>query len=196
MVSPSIFTFADLQHELDPFPHCFGTDTIIAGIDAIAHDWLTKTNAWHITHEDFYDQYEFSLLDNDIPTALSGLTSAATIASLQSTFTKIFNISHIEVVGITAHKLIHGQRIAIHNDFVEDEETHRFVLHLNHRWNEQNGGFLMLFNSANADDVSKVILPRNNTGFGFEISRKSHHAVSQIHNLDRYSIVYSFKAIR
>jgi Rps23 Pro-64 3,4-dihydroxylase Tpa1-like proline 4-hydroxylase len=92
-----------------------------------------------------------------------------------------------------AHKLVNGQKIAIHNDFNNGDETHRLVIHINPHWKEENGGFLMLFSSSNAEDLSKIINPINNTAFGFEISSSSHHAVSKIYDYIRYTIVYTFK---
>jgi hypothetical protein len=106
----------------------------------------------------------------------------------------MFRLTSFELVGITAHKLVDGQRIAIHNDFIEGEETHRFIIHLNPSWTEANGGFFMLFESDKVEGLSKIILPINNSAIGFEISQKSQHAVSEIHGIARYSIVYTFKA--
>ena len=62
------------------------------------------------------------------------------------------------------------------------DETHRLVAHINPTWTDANGGYLMLFNSSNSEDVSKVIRPLNNSGFGFAISKDSHHAISKIHS--------------
>ena len=106
---------------------------------------------------------------------------------------RAFNEDHLEIVGVVAHKLVAGQHIGIHNDFIGAEETHRLVLQFNPHWIEENGGYLILFNSGKVEDVSKIILPLTNTAFGFEISEASYHAVSKIMGPPRYSIVYTFR---
>jgi Rps23 Pro-64 3,4-dihydroxylase Tpa1-like proline 4-hydroxylase len=105
-----------------------------------------------------------------------------------------FQVNILELVSVTAHKHVKNQSIGIHNDYIDNEETHRLVIQINSEWNEAKGGFIMLFNSSNAEDVAKVIRPINNSALGFEISQKSNHAVSKIHDFTRYSIVYTFKA--
>jgi Rps23 Pro-64 3,4-dihydroxylase Tpa1-like proline 4-hydroxylase len=99
------------------------------------------------------------------------------------------------LVDVVAHKLVNSQHIGVHNDYINGDETHRLVLHFNPDWKEEHGGYLLLFNSSSADDMSKVVSPLNNSAFGFEISKRSHHAVSKIYNFIRYTIVYTFKNI-
>ena len=94
---------------------------------------------------------------------------------------------------MVAHKLVNSQHIGVHNDYINGDETHRLVLHFNPDWKEENGGYLLLFNSSNANDISQVVSPLNNSAFGFEISKRSHHAVSKIYDFIRYTIVYTFK---
>jgi Rps23 Pro-64 3,4-dihydroxylase Tpa1-like proline 4-hydroxylase len=183
-----------LEAEAAPFPYCYDTQVLLGGMDLLVYEWLSQTDLWRITHADFYDQYEFSLWDVALPQALQALQSQATVAAITAKFREVFHLSDIQLVGITAHKLVDGQRIAIHNDYIEGEETHRLVIHFNPNWSEENGGLFMIFASPQVEDLSKVILPIHNSAIGFEISRRSHHAVSTIHGLTRYSIVYTFKA--
>lgn len=176
-----------------PFSH-FWSPTIFKKEAAfLIFDWFEKYAKWDLVETEFYEQYEFSLLNIQLPLNLKFLISDEIISRILLMFQNAFKISNFELVGVMAHKLVNGQRIGIHNDFINGEETHRLVIHLNPGWNEEKGGYLMLFNSSKADDISKVISPLNNFGFGFEISNNSHHAVSKIYNFSRYTIVYTFK---
>lgn len=193
MSSHSCIDLSTLSFQSSPFPHCYGKDVLVKGIEYIAFQWLSDTSQWSFTKADFYEQHEFSLLGIDLPDGLATLISSETIASIQQKLTQVFKLTLLELVGVTAHKLVDGQRIAIHNDYIEGEETHRLVIHFNPQWTDLHGGYFMLFHSPKVEDVAKVIRPLHNSAIAFEISRKSHHAVSQIHGLDRYSIVYTFK---
>ena len=99
----------------------------------------------------------------------------------------------LDLVEVTAHKLVPGQTIRIHNDFIAGEESHRLLVHFN-RWSDVQGGILMLFGSSQPDDIKRALKPIHNSSFAFEISHQSFHAVSTIAEGERFTIVYSFKA--
>ncbi|GLI97048.1 hypothetical protein Sbs19_08660 [Sphingobium sp. BS19] len=96
---------------------------------------------------------------------------------------------------VTAHKLLPGQTIRIHNDHLDDGETHRILVQLNRGWSDKQGGLLMLFGSATATDVRRIVRPLHGSSFAFEISPRSFHAVSTIASGERYTLVYSFKDV-
>src|SRR5207253_6115089 len=79
-------------------------------------DWLGTYLPWKLVETDFYEQYEFSLFDVDLPLDLSFLKETSFLNSLRSEIKGLFNASLGSRVDITAHKLIPGQRIRIHND--------------------------------------------------------------------------------
>jgi hypothetical protein len=54
------------------------------------------------------------------------------------------------------------------------------------------GGFLLFFNRADPADVHRIFLPIHNSLVGFAISPDSNHAVSTIHDGERFTLVYSF----
>lgn len=93
---------------------------------------------------------------------------------------------------IIAHKLIDNQTIRIHNDYLENEDSdsHRLLIQLNPNWQEENGGFLMFFDEQ--EEITDIILPTVGSIQGFEISRISNHAVSTIHNAERYTLTFYF----
>ena len=93
---------------------------------------------------------------------------------------------------VTAHKLIEGHKMGIHNDYIGEQETHRLVVQVNPFWTAEHGGYLMLFEANNPEKVSKLVQPLNNTAIGFEISKASYHAVSMVSKSPRYTVVYTF----
>lgn len=192
-MNSSYLNLSSLKSQTLPFPH-FCAETILPVIDE-NHilNWLEQTKDWKLIVTDFYEQLEFSFFDVVMPDSVKHLIEEDTIKLIATTIEKSMDSHKLELVGITAHKLVDGHRIGLHNDYIGGEETHRFILQISSNWTEANGGYLMLFNSDNVEDVSKLILPLSNTAFGFQISPQSYHAVSTIYNFSRYSIVYTFK---
>lgn len=188
------FKQSDIQ-EL-PFKHCAINEILNDGLEHAIHDWFEQTEDWGLTQMDFYTQFEFSLFDVKLPEELKCLISEATSAQIKSQFFKIFGFPNYDIVGITAHKLIGGHKIGVHNDFIGDEETHRLLIQINPDWQDENGGFLMLFNSQDSQNLNKMVRPLLNTGFAFEITDKSYHAVSTVYNYSRYTIVYTLRATK
>ncbi len=179
----------------NPFPHLLIESFFSQQIELDLLNWFNSTNNWKIITTDFYEQYEFSLLDFKPPIELNGLTDDSWIDEIRGLFKKHFNVLKLSLADITAHKHTSGQSIGIHNDFIDGEESHRLVIQINSNWVKENGGFQMLFNSDKAEDVAKVIRPLSNSAMGFEISQLSHHAVSQVIDFNRFSLVYTFKAL-
>ena len=100
----------------------------------------------------------------------------------------------VALTEVTAHKLLPGQTIRVHNDHRPRGETHRLLVQLNRGWDDEQGGLLLLFGSAAADDVRRILRPTHRSATAFEISPKSFHAVSTIRRGERYTLVYSFRA--
>ena len=176
-----------------PFPHLSCASVLNEGLESDLHNWFEHTGNWGLTEEEFYTQYEFVLSKTIMPENLQGLVTDDTIQTIKDTLKKAFEVNQLETVSVVAHKLVDGHKIGVHNDYINGEETHRLIVQINPDWKIENGGFLILFNSPNPEDVSKIVKPLNNSAFGFEISNRSYHAVSTVRNFSRYSIVYTFK---
>lgn len=125
----------------------------------------------------------------------SYVTSPATLDIVRIAMKEVFGRNFGKPVSVVAHKLLEGQRIGVHNDYLSGQESHRLVVQLNHGLSDDDGGFLMLFNSDDPSDISRIMRPVHLSGFAFEISPASFHAVSQIHGGARYSIIYSLRAL-
>jgi len=161
-------------------------------------EWFEQSAPWKLVDTDFYEQYEFSLLNVDLPSHIQHLASKETLNKLILFIEDNFKVKLSSTVDAVAHKLVKGQTIRIHNDFLAEKnrETHRILLQLNRSYKVANGGLLMIFNESSPESLSEVIEPVNGSVQGFEISKKSHHAVSTVHGGERYTVVYSFREVQ
>ncbi|RZK44972.1 MAG: 2OG-Fe(II) oxygenase [Hymenobacter sp.] len=192
MRTASPIDFSIRQFATSPFPHFCSTAVFLPTLERSLFEWLHSTSTWELTKTTFYEQYEFSLLHSTLPVELQCLVDEKSLAMITAEMEIAFQVANLALVGVTVHKLTDGQRIGVHNDFIGKEESHRLIVQINSGWTEDHGGYLLLFNSSNAEDVSELILPVSNSAFGFEISAVSHHAVSTVYDFARYTLVYTF----
>jgi Rps23 Pro-64 3,4-dihydroxylase Tpa1-like proline 4-hydroxylase len=176
----------------EPFPHFTATEGFGGGLSSAILGWLETEAPWDLVEADFYEQYEFSLFGIQMPPHLTFLTGRPFVDDLRAKVERIFGLGLSDRIDCTVHKLVSGQRIRIHNDFIPGEETHRVLVQLNRGWHDDQGGFLMLFNSQDPSAVHRVFSPVHDSVFGFAISEKSNHAVSTIHRGERFTLVFSF----
>ena len=157
-------------------------------------EWLETEALWTLRVADFYEQWEVHLAVDALPQDLADLATSDTIERLVATMIMPLSPSRpVALTEITAHKLLRGQTIRVHNDFLDGEESYRLLVQLNRGWDDEQGGMLMLFSGPNSRDVRRILRPLHGSAFAFEISPASFHAVSTIHAGERYTLVYSFK---
>lgn len=155
--------------------------------------WLESHAPWYLKETDFYEQWEFDCSSVKFPPELDYLNSSLSLEIVKRFMEVTFQIKLLNKIEFTAHKLLNGQTIRIHNDYIPGLETHRLIIQLNRGWKNEYGGFLMFFNSQNPSDIHRIISPMHNSMTAFEISPNSHHAVSKTHGAgERYTLVYSF----
>lgn len=157
-------------------------------------DWFETQAPWTLTETDFYEQYEFSMRHACLPPSLVPLTDQCNLSQLSTTMGSLFDLVFSNRVSMLAHKLVPGQRIAIHNDYLDGHETHRLTIQLNRGLCDRDGGMFLLFNSPDPHDIHRIIRPIAGSALGFEIGERSNHAVSRLHHGERYTLVYSFYA--
>ena len=175
-----------------PFPYFASPQALSLELSFELLTWLENDAPWKLVETDFYEQYEFSFFDVQLPTDLKFLTSPEYLSHIKNRVESLFTVKLNAHIDFTAHKLIPGQRIRIHNDYIPSCETHRLLIQLNRGWDDENGGLLMFFNSHNPSDINKIFRPMHNSSVGFAISPDSHHAVSTIHKSERYTTIFSF----
>lgn len=175
-----------------PFPYFVCNQAFSPQLSSELLIWLENKAPWSLVETDLYEQYEFSFFDIQLPSKISFLTSPEFLFQVKSRVENLFSVKFDARIDFTAHKLVSGQRIRIHNDYIPNCETHRLLIQLNKGWEDENGGMLMFFNSGNPSDVHKIFRPTHNSSVGFAISPDSHHAVSTIHKSERFTLIYSF----
>lgn len=181
------------RHNL-PFSYLLAEACLTPRAERALLDWFETDAPWELVSQDFYDQYEFSLFGAKMPGAAVGLVDPSELEILRRELSGQFATTLGPQVDIVAHKLVAGQRIGIHNDHLPGRETHRLTVQLNRGLTDEDGGFMMLFNSDDASDVHRILRPLSGTALGFAISPASHHAVSRMHAGERFTLVYSFYA--
>lgn len=180
-----------IAFEALPFEHFVGRCALPAdGTEWL--DWLEGEAPWELTTAEFYEQYEFSLLHAPLPARVGNLIRPETLAALRRRMSKHFRQPMDEHVEVTAHKLVTGQTIRIHNDYIPGGESHRLLLQLNRSWDPSHGGYLMFLSGPEPETVGKVVEPRHGSVQAFAISPRSHHAVSTVYAGERFTVVYSF----
>lgn len=188
----NVQAFASRSAFEEPFPHFVVQDALGPADSSTLLGWLETNAPWRLKIAEFYQQYEFSLCEAQMPPKVAALFSPQRIADLKRCVADSFNATLAAHHDITVHKLVQGQRIRIHNDFIPGQESHRVLVQLNRDWVDANGGALLFFKSQDARDISKGFRPVHDSCVAFEISPQSHHAVTPIVNGDRYTLVYSF----
>lgn len=175
-----------------PYNYFSTQSTLSKDEEFLIISWMEKLAPWQLKITDFYQQYEFSLQHASLPQEISFLTGKEFIYNLKCKVESIFSVHLSNEIDVVAHKLEKNQTIKIHNDMrnVKNRETHRILLQLNKDFKEENGGFLLILDEQ---EIVEVIHPVSGSVQGFEISSKSNHAVSTVHNGERLTIVYSFR---
>ncbi len=186
---------AAVSAEARPFPHAVSSALLAPALAEEVLVWLESDAPWKLRVESFYEQYELNLAAATLPNNLASLVTSATIAELSKTMLTPIEAGPLELLEVNAHKLVRGQTIRIHNDYLGGVETYRLLVQLNRGWRDDDGGVLMLFSGPNAADVSRLLRPLHGCAVAFAISPRSYHAVSTIRSGERYTLVYSYRRI-
>ncbi len=189
-------SLASLQADVrtTPFAHATHAAPLSAELCEAALGWMETTAPWRLRVASFYEQWELHLDPYGLPAALQPLLASDTVEALQRLMLAPLAGPSLTLTEVTAHKLLPGQTIRVHNDHLPEGETHRLLVQLNRGWDDEQGGLLLLFGSAEADDVQRILRPTHRSAIAFEISPQSFHAVSTIQGGERYTLVYSFQA--
>lgn len=186
------FNLSSVESFSKPFDYFISPQALKDDLSTTLLDWLETEAPWKLVETDFYEQFEFSLWDVEVPAPLLVFREPIFLNELKLKLENLFAIEFDSNVDVAAHKLVPGQRIRLHNDFIEGELTYRLVIQLNRGCKDEDGGFLLLFNSSDPADIHKAFRPIHNSAIGFVVSSLSNHAVSLIHGGERFTLVYSF----
>ena len=117
--------------------------------------WFERAAPWSLTEELFYSQHEFDMRKVELPSDISQLAANTTLTALRDVISGLFHKRLRTTVDVTAHRLTAGQRIRIHDDYLEGGETHRLVVQLNRGWTPGDGGHMLLFGGSQPEDVRR-----------------------------------------
>ena len=182
----------DIHSSTSPFPHASIQDIVGSDVEVSLLKWFRSDAPWRLKIASFYEQHEVSLHSINLPAELQFLTQPETVGAIQGFFSREFNARLQTGFELTAHRLSGGQRIRLHNDFRPAGESHRLLIQINSSWRDEDGGLLMLFADEAVASLTQIVPPISRSGFAFEISRRSYHAVSPVARGERFTLVYSF----
>ena len=187
---------ATITARTTPFAHAVAPRLLDGETAAIVLEWFEDGAPWRLKLASFYEQYECNLHEAELPARIAFLTDPVFVTQLAQHMLDPISNDQLELTEVNAHKLVGGQTIKIHNDYIGGAETHRVLVQLNRGWDDANGGILMLFAGPRAENVERMVRPTHASAVSFEISPTSFHAVSTIHSGERYTLVYSFRRFR
>lgn len=187
----SLLDLSSVESFSNPFDYFVSRQVLKGDLCASLLAWLETEAPWKLVETDFYEQYEFSLWDVELPASLLILREPSFLKQLKTKLEHLFDVEFDNVVDVAAHKLIPGQRIRLHNDLIAAKKSYRLLIQLNRGCKDEDGGLLLLFNSSDPADIHKVFRPIHNSAIGFVVSPTSNHAVSLIHNGERFTLVFS-----
>lgn len=189
MIASEITTGDFFDH---PFPYFIASKGLTDEASTLLLDWFQDEAPWHLVEAEFYEQYEFNLRGVNLPESVKPIRESHSLLRMKAFVESAFGVQLTDRIDLTAHKLLPGQKIRVHNDFIPGAETHRVLIQLNRGWADENGGLLMFFNSEETSDIHRAFRPLHNSCVAFAISARSLHAVSTIRAAERYTLVYSF----
>ena len=140
MIGGHLTDLTSLEVLSEPFPYFTADEGFGESQSLSILDWLETEAPWELVEADFYEQYEFSLLGISLPPHLAFLSERSFLDEFRAKIQEVFGKPLGDRVDCTVHKLVFGQRIRIHNDFLTGEETHRVLIQLNRGWHDDQGG--------------------------------------------------------
>jgi len=188
----SLLDLSSVESFSKPFDYFVSPQALSVDVSTTLLSWLETGAPWKLVEADFYEQYEFSFWDVDVPPELLVFREPEFLNALKTKVEDLFEVGLSNDIDVAAHKLIPGQRIRVHNDSISGETAYRLLIQLNRGCKDEDGGLLLLFNSSDPADIHKAFRPIHNSAIGFVVSPTSNHAVSTIHGGERYTLVYSF----
>jgi hypothetical protein len=157
--------------------------------------WLETEAKWWTQERDFYVHDSCDNLEVAAAMPSGAALSKAARRQMAAALSRIFDIDlDGEHATIAAHRMTAGQGVGIHTDDPSlGTEALRLVVTLRRgEFSDPQGGHLVLFSEHSVDAVGAIIRPLHNTGVAFPLTGQSVHAVNDVVDGDRYSVVLGF----
>jgi len=159
--------------------------------------WVAEDPGFKRHQSDFFDQCELGAMSSATERTLPWTQDRTLLKKYVSIMNELYEEEFLSVVRVVFHRLGDGQGIGVHTDETRPGfETHRLVVTLNEHWDDSWGGHFFVLRSDSADDVHAILRPTPNLGIAFEMTPLSFHAVGEVSQAVRYSVVLSFWAAR
>ncbi|KQS27067.1 cyclophane-containing peptide 2OG-Fe(II) oxygenase YhhC [Dyadobacter sp. Leaf189] len=177
-----------------PYPHLTVDGILSEDLTRKIVHWFDTKAEWQPHTSSFFNQFDCMNLSMGRLDGLDGLFSRPTVTYFRKLIEKHMEVDLSETrISYCAHKFTQGLGVGIHTDSPHDgTETHRLIIHLNSHFSDRFGGHLVVLNENNIGNINKIVRPVNNSAFAFELSDNSFHAVSDVEEGIRYSLIYSF----
>lgn len=179
--------------EQEPFKHCHAQGIVATETESALLSWLEGIPEWRHKVESFYEHYGLDLASVDQCDASALLCSRPYLFVLKKWMEDWFDVKLSSNIRIWAHWLRPGNGIGVHNDNTPGE--FRFVLQLNSGWDISHGGLTLLASGKKPLKIEKAIPPISNTALAFRTDALSYHAVTEVLDGNRYSIVFVFREV-
>jgi len=191
--------FSDIQSFNNPFKYFYVKDVLSDKFVENLLTWFEETTNF-IPHssENYFKNSAFHISSTNIPENLKEYLNYENMYLIKNKVEQIFKTKFKNKFIVSVHRYLPGEGTSIHNDIlaIDDRDeyffTHRFIIYINRRWNEEDGGVLGIFGSNNPQDLVNIIKPINNTGVGIAFTNNAWHAVSEVSNGIRYGLHFNF----
>ena len=119
----TLLRLSEIEMFSEPFHYAVSPEALDPDVCRTVLTWFETEAPWRLVEADFYEQFEFSLWDVQMPERLFFLRERPFLRAITTKIASLFQVALSERVDITAHQLVPGQRIRLHNDFIPGYET-------------------------------------------------------------------------
>lgn len=176
-----------------PFEHCLLSNWLTPAEELSVLNALERETQWRRQKEHFYTHSSIDLSQIEVSAEYGPLCSREKLSTLKLIMEKMFGIPFSNEIRVWMHKMVPGDGIGIHNDNCESEL--RMVLQLNRGWRTSNGGISVLLSKDGTHFLDRMYKPISNTAIAFLTTKTSYHAVTDVMEDTRFSIVYVLKRV-
>src|SRR5215203_5586953 len=107
----SLLALSSVESFSKPFDYFISPQALRDDVSTTLLSWLETAAPWKLVETDFYEQYEFSFWDVDVPLELRVFREPDFLNALKTKVEDLFKVKLCKNIDVAAHKLIPGQRI-------------------------------------------------------------------------------------
>lgn len=178
-----------------PYPHMVVPEIFSAAEAEGMLRWLETDATWWEQHRDFYTHFtcenmlECPLLNDG--QALSRAVRAEIATLLGARFGLELDPANVTLGG---HRMHPGHGVGIHTDdpALGTESLRLLVTLRRGEYTDSAGGHLCLFSAPEMSAIGSIVRPKNNSAVVFPLSDKTYHAVNDVTDGVRFSLIFGF----